>query len=666
MNVSRLNMIQRYLHTDAEDDEDERGGGGSHGNTRLPYGLCMAFGIKLPKGATPKQAWDALQGKGVDADEAYAALEKDGTIDKYVEEKEGKQVEEKKNKPKEPKMAKGVKDIYDKCKAIAESINKNPFTAVPQELDRQSISLAMSSVNQQLGYTTNTKERERLLANKKILTDLWDDANFIQSYNVNILKPYKKLQETVPEHLWGFHSKMVDYGELMASATSPKFQQRLDDFNARHPDSKIDIYGGLAKISDEHDKMAAQYAGAEGFSAFDLNKLQIDEAKQAKGLDDLSENTYCQKHMDYENEIADGIMKYAEAMNKVVDGIAAVMENKTLTAEERNEGLKEIREKLKEKCDDIKNGGKLLNSTELYKAQLWSGLRQLSSSPSLSYLYKSALKSRLTNADKAAGKYDNPKANKSNCIRGQHVKFDNSAFTKERKDNAIWCKSKAESVEKFKGMADKLFSNATNNELRAVGDYAKTSYWATAALSGYDDKDMMAISYKGIGNNDAIYDDKKLRKSIDTLTKLIAKSSLENDTWLKRGVTDRGFERTLGVEKLSMDEIQNMIKEGKVLHMPGFCSCGASKDTGFNRNVILNIYCPKGTKAAYIAPNAYATHHNYRGGDFTAADIHDENEMLLQRDTYFKITKCKKDTNGKWFIDLEVVEQAPLDYNKLR
>ncbi|MCD8208088.1 MAG: hypothetical protein LUD72_09140, partial [Bacteroidales bacterium] len=268
---ARVNMIQRCLHMDAEGDEDERGRGGSRGNTRLPYGLCMAFGIKLPKGATPKQAWDALQGKGVDADEVYAALEKDGTIDKYVEEKKGN--------TKEPLMAKGVKEIYDKSKSIMESIKKNPFTAEPQELDHESISRAMSSIKQRLDHITDTKERNKLLANQKALNDLWDDANFIQSYNLNILKPYKEIRETMPEKIPGFGAKIQKLSNLIDRATSVKFLQQLDDFNARHPDSKIDINGGLAKISDEHDKMEAQDAGVEGFLAFDFNKLQINEAK---------------------------------------------------------------------------------------------------------------------------------------------------------------------------------------------------------------------------------------------------------------------------------------------------------------------------------------------------------------------------------------------------
>lgn len=29
------------------------------GNTGLPFGLCKKYGIDLPNGATPRQAWEA-------------------------------------------------------------------------------------------------------------------------------------------------------------------------------------------------------------------------------------------------------------------------------------------------------------------------------------------------------------------------------------------------------------------------------------------------------------------------------------------------------------------------------------------------------------------------------------------------------------------------------
>ena len=69
------------LDADGDDQQNNNNsgssGGGSHGNTRLPFGLCRRFGIEIEAGWTPRDAWDALAGKGITADGAYARL-KDG------------------------------------------------------------------------------------------------------------------------------------------------------------------------------------------------------------------------------------------------------------------------------------------------------------------------------------------------------------------------------------------------------------------------------------------------------------------------------------------------------------------------------------------------------------------------------------------------------------
>ncbi len=79
---------------------------------------------------------------------------------------------------------------------------------------------------------------------------------------------------------------------------------------------------------------------------------------------------------------------------------------------------------------------------------------------------------------------------------------------------------------------------------------------------------------------------------------------------------------------------------GKTLTDTGFMSCGAAKGTGFGGN-ILNIYCPRGTKMLYIdGRSAYAS----------------ENEMLIQRNTRFRVTKVEK-KGLRYYIDIEVIGQ---------
>ena len=75
------NGVDTPLRNDADGDEENnnQGGGdsgGGHGNTRLPYGLCLRFGIAIEPGWTPKDAWDALAGKGITPGGAYERLKK--------------------------------------------------------------------------------------------------------------------------------------------------------------------------------------------------------------------------------------------------------------------------------------------------------------------------------------------------------------------------------------------------------------------------------------------------------------------------------------------------------------------------------------------------------------------------------------------------------------
>ena len=72
-------------HADAPDGDDDqqqnqrRGGPshsseGGHGNTKLPFGLCKKYGIEIGADWTPKDAWDALAGKGITPSGIYKKL----------------------------------------------------------------------------------------------------------------------------------------------------------------------------------------------------------------------------------------------------------------------------------------------------------------------------------------------------------------------------------------------------------------------------------------------------------------------------------------------------------------------------------------------------------------------------------------------------------------
>ena len=73
---------------------------------RLPFGLCKKYGITLPKDATPRDAWDALKGIGIDPGEEY---------DKFAENAD-KDGEAKDTTPKAPENASRADKVFSDSK----------------------------------------------------------------------------------------------------------------------------------------------------------------------------------------------------------------------------------------------------------------------------------------------------------------------------------------------------------------------------------------------------------------------------------------------------------------------------------------------------------------------------------------------------------------------
>ena len=81
---NRFGPYHGSVRYDADDDSEGNNGGnnrsGGHGNTKIPYGLCQREGIKIGKDWTPKDAWDALAGKGYSAGDVYKELKTTGKV----------------------------------------------------------------------------------------------------------------------------------------------------------------------------------------------------------------------------------------------------------------------------------------------------------------------------------------------------------------------------------------------------------------------------------------------------------------------------------------------------------------------------------------------------------------------------------------------------------
>jgi hypothetical protein len=59
---------KRYAPPSIEVEDKSKG---DNAHLRLPFGLCKKYGIHLPNGATPRDAWNALKGIGIVPEEEY-------------------------------------------------------------------------------------------------------------------------------------------------------------------------------------------------------------------------------------------------------------------------------------------------------------------------------------------------------------------------------------------------------------------------------------------------------------------------------------------------------------------------------------------------------------------------------------------------------------------
>ena len=134
----RFGEYHGHVRFDADDEETNNGGGnssGGHGNTRIPYGLCQREGIKIQPNWTPKDAWDALAGKGYSASDVYKELRETGKVP------QGKPKE-----PEKPKLDKKQIDAALKFYSVKKrEVNKlkREFKAADKELDEARIEKAV-------------------------------------------------------------------------------------------------------------------------------------------------------------------------------------------------------------------------------------------------------------------------------------------------------------------------------------------------------------------------------------------------------------------------------------------------------------------------------------------------------------------------------------------
>lgn len=229
--------------------------------------------------------------------------------------------------------------------------------------------------------------------------------------------------------------------------------------------------------------------------------------------------------------------------------------------------------------------------------------------------------------------------------------FDADAYSKERRDNAMWSKDTVEADARLRTKCGEVWQNAPKEERAAIHGYTEEYHNINEPLRG--------LTYIGSATKT-----ERGLKRIPLIESIINKSTYDFDMWVQRGdsmVALKKFGLT-NYNSATDAEIQALV--GKTGVEGAFWSAGVAKGKGFSGSIIFNIYMPRGTKAMYCEPFSAFGHGSGASWDGLSgqSSFGRESEILIQRGTKFRVTKVQKGANGTWFIDLDVVEQNPVPF----
>lgn len=237
----------------------------------------------------------------------------------------------------------------------------------------------------------------------------------------------------------------------------------------------------------------------------------------------------------------------------------------------------------------------------------------------------------------------------------KNVVFDTDQFSQSRKDAAVWDKGNGAKADKtLIDTASKQWKAATEKEKDFTYEYTHHYCDVNEPLQGrkYDNHQTK----------------ERFIEKVNNITSYIEKNELPTDMWFTRG--DDGMKVIESRIKFAGGSMPSNLQDlvGMEMQEGGFMSTGSRKGKGFNtRSVIMNIYAPKGTKAAYVEPLSAFGCGDKRSWDGVSrfSTYSSEHETLFQRGTRMRITKVYEE-GGKTYIDCEVIGQELRDLSYVK
>ena len=229
--------------------------------------------------------------------------------------------------------------------------------------------------------------------------------------------------------------------------------------------------------------------------------------------------------------------------------------------------------------------------------------------------------------------------------------WDADTYSQKRKDAAMWAHSTRTADKNLRNTCGDIWRSASNEEKDAIWGYTQSYCNIQEPLRG--------IQYIGSDTQ------KKLGlKRIPQITNLLSKSKYDFDMWVQRG-DDLISLKKFGLQNYNTAtdaEIKSLV--GRTGTESAFWSAGVAKGKGFSsKQIIYNIYCPRGTQMMYCEPFSFYGRGAGRNWDGTTKQttFGHESEILLQRGTTLRVTKVEK-ARSTWYIDVEVISQNPLPF----
>lgn len=259
-------------------------------------------------------------------------------------------------------------------------------------------------------------------------------------------------------------------------------------------------------------------------------------------------------------------------------------------------------------------------------------------------------KSYLASAEWKKNSLEAKRKGKSGTSVTKSAQFGNDAYTKARRDAAMWAKDTSEADSRLRTKCGDVWRGASKAEKDAIYGYTNSYCNINEPLRGLTYCGSAAKAKQGLDR-------------IPHIEAIIDRSTYDFDMWLQRGdgmVALKKFGLTNWSNPTDADIMALLGAEGVE---GAFWSAGVAKGKGFRGDIIFNIYAPKGTKAMYCEPFSAFGNGSGRSWDGIAGQstFGYESEILIQRGTKFKITKIEKN-GGTWFIDVDIIEQKPVKF----